>query len=224
MRTTVPASKKISAVKLAACRNNAKKSTGPTSAAGKAKSAQNARKHGLSARGVPENFRDAFEAHRTALLSDYQPANKAELDVFEQLAHASFCLDQIRDMELALLARLPIPFDDPATANPLSTLDRYRARHTRDYHKALKTLQDLQTNRIVLEQQEPVAQSAFRAAAPVALFTRLTKQTDQLFNSDLKSHFTRWMRDAVRDALDQINHPPRKVHMSVQTTVPPPHD
>jgi len=216
----MPTSKKISAAKLAACRNNAKKSTGPKSAAGKARSSQNARRHGLSARGVPDSVRAAFEAHRSALLDDYRPANKAELDVFEQLAHASFCLDQIRDMELALLSRLPIPFDDPATANPLSTLDRYRARHTRDYHKSLKTLQDLQTQRTVLDQQEPLAQSVFRNSAPAAAFTRLTKQTDRLFNSNLKSHFSSWMRDAVRDAIDQLNHPPRKVHMSVESTVP----
>ena len=188
-------------------------STGPRTPEGKAKVSQNAVKHGLSASKVPTHFRQAYDAHREALLQAYKPANNAELDLFNQLAHSSFCLEQVRELELQYLSTGDDPMDNPK----LHQLDRYRARHTREYNRALIALRTLQTDRIVLEQQAPLNQQAFQNTAPLAAFSNLTKQTDPLFRSDLTETVSNVLATAIREALD-----PPKVYMSVESPPLPP--
>lgn len=62
---------------LAANRRNAQSSTGPRTRSGKARSSQNALKHGLSANQVVMLDEDpaAFDALRDDLYADYQPTD-----------------------------------------------------------------------------------------------------------------------------------------------------
>jgi len=72
----------ISAAKLAANRRNARKSTGPRTAAGKRKSSQNARKHGLYSRYlIPDRRSESSRAFQSMLkdfILEMQPKNHLE--------------------------------------------------------------------------------------------------------------------------------------------------
>jgi hypothetical protein len=81
--------KPVSEKQLAANRANAAKSTGPTSAAGKAHSSQNGRKHGLaSANFTVVRLEDIDEVARLRadLIAVYQPVNSQELFALDQMA------------------------------------------------------------------------------------------------------------------------------------------
>jgi hypothetical protein len=81
--------KPISDKQLAANRANAAKSTGPTSATGKAHSSQNACKHGLSSANFTViRLEDTQEIARLRadLIAVYQPVNSQELFALEQMA------------------------------------------------------------------------------------------------------------------------------------------
>ena len=73
---------------LEANRANARKSTGPRTEAGKARSRPNSRKHGLTAKTliiVGENASD-FDELRTELLREYDPQSALECEFVERLA------------------------------------------------------------------------------------------------------------------------------------------
>jgi len=77
----------VSEIQLAANRANAGKSTGPRSSQGKARSAQNARKHGFTASTFAVvRLEDLHEVEhlRADLISVYQPLNSQELFAIER--------------------------------------------------------------------------------------------------------------------------------------------
>ena len=86
----------------AANRRNAKKSTGPKTPEGKAKSAQNATKHGLLS-GRPllaDEDPAAYEEHRLTLLHELWPETPLEQGIVERIAASQWRL-------LSLLFQLP---------------------------------------------------------------------------------------------------------------------
>ncbi len=95
----------ISSKQLAANRANAAKSTGPRTAPGKARSAQNARKHGFTASSFAVvRLEDLQEvAHlREDLVALYQPANSQELFAIERIALAQQALLRAARLEAGL--------------------------------------------------------------------------------------------------------------------------
>src|SRR5882757_1770343 len=90
--------------RLAANAANAQQSTGPRSPEGQARSSQNARTHGLTARDliVAPNEREEFEE----LLNDYQtevkPEGAIQQTLFDELVGAAWNLRRVRRMESAL--------------------------------------------------------------------------------------------------------------------------
>ena len=77
--------------RLLANQANARLSTGPQTPEGKARSSQNARKHGLSARQVviaPQE-REEFEDFLASYQDDLQPQGMLEQDLFNQLVRYS---------------------------------------------------------------------------------------------------------------------------------------
>ena len=80
---------------------NAQHSTGPKSAEGKARVAQNAIRHGLTAKHlvVREDDREEFEALRDQLLQEYAPQGATETVVFNELVHAAWNLARFRRIE-----------------------------------------------------------------------------------------------------------------------------
>ena len=86
---------------LVANRANAKKSTGPKTDAGKARSRMNAYKHGLTAEKVVAACEDpaAFNALRIGLWEQYHPAPGVESALVDRLASLIWRLNRIPIME-----------------------------------------------------------------------------------------------------------------------------
>src|SRR5450631_1448123 len=92
----------ISPERLAANRANATHSTGPRTEDGKARSAQNSRRHRFS----PDNFTvvrledtDALARIRHDLISTYQPINSQELFAIERMALAQLSMIRVAALE-----------------------------------------------------------------------------------------------------------------------------
>ncbi len=95
----------VSPKQLAANRANAAKSTGPRTAPGKARSAQNARKHGFTASSFAVvRLEDLQEvAHlKEDLVALYQPVNSQEMFAIERIALAEQALLRAARLEAGL--------------------------------------------------------------------------------------------------------------------------
>ena len=92
--------------RLEANRKNARASTGPKSPEGKARSALNALKHGMTARQVvlPGEDAAAFEQRLADWLDDFPPPDAARRFLVERAVHASWRLDRCARHETATLA------------------------------------------------------------------------------------------------------------------------
>ena len=100
-KTTQP----ISAERLAANRANAARSTGPRTAEGKARSAQNSRKHGFAASkfcAVRLEDLDEFAILHAKAIATYQPVNDQEQIAVERIALAQQSLYRCATLEAGL--------------------------------------------------------------------------------------------------------------------------
>jgi hypothetical protein len=113
----------ISAARLAANRANAQKSTGPRTRAGKLRSAQNARRHGLFGRPEPDSEQRIAELARAITKS--QPRLRA---LATQVAEAQYTLDRVRKTRLDLLARAEAGDTRPDHLRRLEAIDGYESR------------------------------------------------------------------------------------------------
>ncbi len=88
--------------RLAANAANAQHSTGPRTPEGQARSSQNARTHGLTARDlvIAPNERGEFEELRRDYQASVQPQDGIQQSLFEELVGAAWNLRRIRRMEV----------------------------------------------------------------------------------------------------------------------------
>src|SRR5260370_3311369 len=91
-----------SPARLAANAANAQHSTGPRTPEGRARSSQNARTHGLTARDVliAPDEREEFEELLSDYQTDVQPQGAAQQSLFDYLVAAAWNLRRIRRMEV----------------------------------------------------------------------------------------------------------------------------
>ena len=82
-------------------RRNAKRSTGPRSAEGKAKSRRNALKTGLYAQGmtIGSELASKLELLEAQFTAEYQPATPSERSLVDQLIHCEWMLRRLRWVE-----------------------------------------------------------------------------------------------------------------------------
>ncbi len=113
----------ISAAKLAANRANAQKSTGPRTRAGKLRSSQNARRHGLFAPPEPDAEQRIAELART--IADPHPLLRG---LAIEVAAAQHTLDRVRKTHLDLLARAEAGETSPDRLRRLEAVDGYESR------------------------------------------------------------------------------------------------
>ena len=143
-----------SAARQAANAANARLSTGPQTPEGKARSAQNARKHCLTAADLiigPED-REEFDIMLAGFHSDVAPQGALQQTLFDELVAAAWNLRRIRRMQTELCAGAATYLDllnDDALQTKLDRLARHQSRIERTFHRSLKELKSLQTNQAI---------------------------------------------------------------------------
>src|SRR5258707_10712499 len=87
-------------------RENARKSTGPRTDAGKQRSSLNALRHGLTGQTVvlPSDDLAAYQRHCQEFLDQYRPTNKLETHLTQTIADLSWRLNRILAIETNMLA------------------------------------------------------------------------------------------------------------------------
>ena len=157
-------------------RRNAQHSTGPRTDTGKARSAANALKHGLSADRmvVPSEDETEFERHRQALIQQFEPVGPLEIMLVEQITVSAWRLQRCRVIETRFFHQRVLdkeykleeyeghePSDALAIvyrfdAHDLSQLSRHETRIERALYRALHELEARQAARKnVILQNEP---------------------------------------------------------------------
>ena len=181
---------------LAANRANAKKSTGPRTAAGKLASSRNSYKHGLTGLSIlrtPEE-QAAYEAFESRLLRDLAPANDLEYSFAVRIAahtwrleyancvERTLCVvsDVFADAEIARAAEATSASDAAVEAalafqsneKSIARVSLYMSRIQRSLNQDLDNLRKLQTLRLLLAQEtakqsaKPAAKAAKAASRP----------------------------------------------------------
>jgi hypothetical protein len=149
---------------------------GPRTPEGKAASARNSLRHGLTAREIvlPGEDAAAYEALLNELLEAHQPAPGAETLLVHQIAQSQWRLDRARRLEVqALEADLTAPAGE---ASKLDHLLRYIAAIEREFHRAIKDLLALQNVRFRREASAAKTQTALVAAETKNLEARTREQ------------------------------------------------
>ncbi len=165
---------------------NARLSTGPRTDDGKARSSQNARKHGLTATQlvIAAEDREEFEELLAQFQTDIQPQGALQQMLFDQLVAAAWNLRRIRRMEAELTASaqsyLDI-LDNPELTAKLDRLARHQTRFERSFHRSLRELKSLQTDAALAPTLPPVFMQRVR---PLASKTQIAKRTQALAIAD----------------------------------------
>ncbi len=138
-------------------RANALLSTGPRTAAGKERSSRNALTHGLTSHSPVLTTEDpaAHQRHCRQFFDEYQPATPTETQLTQELADTSWRLNRVPLLEAALLERAANPpseqaaisFDIVDAHRALATLGMHSQRLSRQFHKTLDMLREIQAER-----------------------------------------------------------------------------
>ncbi len=147
---TSPTLEYFSDRKLEANRQNARLSTGPVTEAGRAISAQNNFRHGLTGAFclLPDEKADEFNKLHADLSEEHQPATATEsLLVNDMARHYWLYQRALRLQETCFAADLTAG----ATQNQLNLLLRYATTHERAFRRALADLLKLRKERLRLE-------------------------------------------------------------------------
>jgi hypothetical protein len=183
------------AAQIIANQTNAKLSTGPKTAEGKAAVAQNAIRHGLTARNlvIREDEREEFAAFQEELSAELDPQGPIETITFHELLHAAWNLHRFRRLEAESSLGSIDDFTDPQTTAVLDRLSRYQSRAQRSYYRALAELRTLQTNRTL--RQVKLDEEEAAGVPAITDINRLTKQT----HSEVQS-------EAIKQAINMIEY------------------
>jgi hypothetical protein len=132
---------------IAANRANSKRSTGPSSAEGKARSSRNSFKHGLHAKDLvlPNEDPAELDRLRASLRAEHQPVNTTEEMLVNDLAENFWRLRRMREFETR--AMLPENIVDWHQTGLLAVVQRTLASAERGFHKSLAALRRLQKDR-----------------------------------------------------------------------------
>jgi hypothetical protein len=186
----------ISPAKLAANRANAQMSTGPKTDFGKAKSALNAVKTGLTGRTIllPNEDAKAYEDHLLKYVDALAPVGEYETQLVQSLAETQWRLGRIPGLESATFAlgrikyshMFPEDMDRQARA---ALLDAYiaqeDAKHLKNLHlqenrlhrRYRQDLLELQTRQKARKDQEEAEKKAQPAKTPAVGFEFATAET-----------------------------------------------
>jgi hypothetical protein len=146
-----------------ASRANGRRSFGPVTPEGKARSSQNAYRHGLLARAIcfrgepTENFQEYLDQH----IDRFQPADDVEMNLVEEMVAAAWRERRSAGLQTQLfnqefddlensgddLRHTLKTFNKLATSPAIALLQRYETRYHLTYHRSMATLMKLQKTR-----------------------------------------------------------------------------
>jgi hypothetical protein len=131
---------------IAANRRNARKSTGPTSEAGKAASSMNNLRHGLRARTLilPGETQEEFDKILAAMQQEYQPQSDSEHFLVKQAATARWNLERAAAYEAGCNEKNP---DIEACCALLGRMTLVTGRLQRSFLKFYKELERIKAAR-----------------------------------------------------------------------------
>ncbi len=161
---------------------NALLSTGPRTDEGKARSSQNARKHGLTSAEIILAFedREEFEELQAQLEADVRPQGALQQTLFDQLVASAWNLRRIRRMEYALTdsaAHYMDLIENVELTVRLDRLARHQTRIERSFLRALKELKALQTEAALTT---TLPAGFMETAPPLASRIQIAKRTQAL--------------------------------------------
>jgi hypothetical protein len=135
-------------------RQNAKKSTGPKTPEGRASSAANSTRHGLTANPTTifENNpheRSQYDALKAKLLKQCLPEGELELQTFERYTFALFQVDRARQMEIDAQDRWSNEPNNEILFTQMERILKLCAAQERRADRALKELTKLQRDRVL---------------------------------------------------------------------------
>lgn len=150
--TETPVEQTISDKQLAANQANARRSTGPTSAAGKAESSKNATKdnfYGEKSPMAPYEDPDDYAVFFDAFMAELAPADEEERALAQQVVESTWRLKRIFRVETRLYQELWE--DPPRLVYELNKLSLIQMRLERSKHQAREALWEMQEARLESE-------------------------------------------------------------------------
>jgi len=167
---------------------NAQQSTGPRTPQGQARSSQNARTHGLTAKDliVAPSEREEFEELLNGYQTDVKPQGAIQHTLFDELVAAAWNLRRVRRMEAALCPDTTSYQDlmkDNELQKKLDRLARHKTRIERTFHRSLKELKALQTNAVI---QATLPANIGQHVPPLSQATEISKRTQQVQKDELR--------------------------------------
>jgi hypothetical protein len=195
-RAAVP----VSSARAEASRKNGAKSRGPRSPEGKARSAQNALRHGMRALQyvvLPDEDAVQFQALEAALLDELAPEGALQLVLARRVAVAAWRLARADRMEVELFEErrwedagvgMALIRDGNGTRS-FETLLRYRSAAMAEFWRALKTLKALQAEPAAVLEQAAGADlvretPATQLAAPAPMHVQSSRAGRRLEDAD----------------------------------------
>ncbi|MBK5293290.1 MAG: hypothetical protein JJE04_16655, partial [Acidobacteriia bacterium] len=160
--------------------------TGPNTPEGKARSSMNALKHGFSSKKfiVISGQEDDFQQLQSDLIAEVRPEGALENTLFHQLLRDAWTLHRVelRQVEMAGSGRDPL--FDPDCEKEFDRIERYHARAQSGFHRSMRQLRTLQTNRIVQTMlPEPLDKGALPALVKPTEIVALAKRTHKSWNA-----------------------------------------
>jgi hypothetical protein len=158
-------------------RQNAERSTGPVTAAGKARVSHNATKLGLFsvANFVRPEEQQIFTDFESGYLAELSPATPLEQTLSREIVQAAWRLRRCAALEIAP----PENMTDEELDRLQTSIDRARAAAQRTFHRSLRELRRLQS-----EHLEPASLILRQAMATDALLMKDLEDRRQQFAAD----------------------------------------
>jgi hypothetical protein len=168
----------VSNARAAASRRNGAKSRGPKTLEGKARSAQNALKHGLRAQKyvvLPEEDAGEFADLEAAMIEELAPVGALQMVLARRVAVAAWRLARADRIEVELFAHRSWGADansglamirDGNGTRSFETLLRYRGAAMAEFWRALRTLKALQAKQAPAPEMSAREHSAADQTAP----------------------------------------------------------
>jgi hypothetical protein len=171
-----PAVVPVSNARAAASRRNGAESRGPKTPEGKARSAQNALRHGMRAQKyvvLPEEDADEFAALAAAMIAELAPVGALQTVLARRVAVAAWRLARADRLETELFQERGYSNASPGLAlirdgngtRSFETLLRYRGAAMAEFWRALRTLKALQAEQAAAQAMETGPALAARAQA-----------------------------------------------------------